>query len=301
MDIDKLGKAVRDAWIAWAKEQPDVAEHPSWLVPWDELPEAQKDVDRRIASAVLAATGWEPAIRELRRWRAEDDYTYEYASRCGQFMMQTYGRIPVACLPDPDQGVAEGPTGAIVHGFKDGKVDVGLKRMQTTRDVYWSPRWSSAGGGRGGANSYVLAAGDDGVIGLYSVNGIGEVRWKVDLADLQRSIETERTAWHREWWQHSDANDQLGAVRHFGLTPPSPFRKKDHAQECDPLACECATVGEGARELADAFACLDSGVSAPPPWLTREQAMEQAQCQLNMLLTRHDLPTVHLPRKGDDR
>lgn len=46
MDIEKLGMRVRQIWVAWAKEQPDAK--PSWLVPWDELPERDKEVDRRI-------------------------------------------------------------------------------------------------------------------------------------------------------------------------------------------------------------------------------------------------------------
>src|SRR5215469_2088071 len=43
------GKLVRDTWIAWAKEQPNVK--PSWLVPWEELSEPDKEVDRRIWEA----------------------------------------------------------------------------------------------------------------------------------------------------------------------------------------------------------------------------------------------------------
>jgi hypothetical protein len=45
-DHDKLGKAVRDEWIKWAKEQPNPK--PSWLVPWEELSEPEREVDRRI-------------------------------------------------------------------------------------------------------------------------------------------------------------------------------------------------------------------------------------------------------------
>lgn len=47
---DHLGRIVREAWIAWAKEQPDPK--PSWLVPYDELSEADKEADRRIGEAV---------------------------------------------------------------------------------------------------------------------------------------------------------------------------------------------------------------------------------------------------------
>lgn len=54
-DAEQLGRVVREAWVAWAREQPDVSDHPSWLVPWEQLSERDKDVDRRIALAVLAA------------------------------------------------------------------------------------------------------------------------------------------------------------------------------------------------------------------------------------------------------
>lgn len=54
-NAEALGREVRETWIQWAKEQPDVAEHPNWLTPWDELQERDKDVDRRIAIAVLNA------------------------------------------------------------------------------------------------------------------------------------------------------------------------------------------------------------------------------------------------------
>jgi hypothetical protein len=49
----EVGKLVREVWIAWAREQPDVSEHPSWLVPWAELPERDREVDRRIEAAIV--------------------------------------------------------------------------------------------------------------------------------------------------------------------------------------------------------------------------------------------------------
>jgi hypothetical protein len=45
-DYDMFGRVVREEWIKWALEQP--APKPSWLVPWERLPEADKEVDRRI-------------------------------------------------------------------------------------------------------------------------------------------------------------------------------------------------------------------------------------------------------------
>ena len=48
-DLEWGGKLVRNTWIAWAKEQPNPK--PSWLVPWEELSEPDKEVDRRIYAA----------------------------------------------------------------------------------------------------------------------------------------------------------------------------------------------------------------------------------------------------------
>ena len=63
MDRDTLGQIVRSAWVSWASEQPDPK--PSWLVPWDELSEPDKEADRRIGETVaesvrrdMAATGF---------------------------------------------------------------------------------------------------------------------------------------------------------------------------------------------------------------------------------------------------
>lgn len=47
---DQLGELVRLAWIEWAIEQPDPKS--SWLVPYQDLPEADKEVDRRIGEFV---------------------------------------------------------------------------------------------------------------------------------------------------------------------------------------------------------------------------------------------------------
>lgn len=49
---ESLGKRVRREWEAWAWEQPDVAAHPSWVVPWEHLPERDREVDRRIGFAL---------------------------------------------------------------------------------------------------------------------------------------------------------------------------------------------------------------------------------------------------------
>jgi len=46
------GQLVRETWVTWAKRQPDPK--PSWLVPWEDLSEAQREVDAEIEAAVRA-------------------------------------------------------------------------------------------------------------------------------------------------------------------------------------------------------------------------------------------------------
>lgn len=48
---DELGRAVRDEWVAWARDQPDPKL--SWLVPWDDLDEGQRAVGIRIGRTLF--------------------------------------------------------------------------------------------------------------------------------------------------------------------------------------------------------------------------------------------------------
>lgn len=50
-NIEELAETVREAWIAWARTQRDPK--PSWLVPWAELSEPDREADRFIARALL--------------------------------------------------------------------------------------------------------------------------------------------------------------------------------------------------------------------------------------------------------
>jgi hypothetical protein len=108
---------------------------------------------------------------------------------------------------------------ARVYGFvsRNGYrcVDVLLNSMNTTENVFWSPR----------ANSYVLCEpgmqsaklGDvphlpDGTaVDLVSVNGIGEVRWQAMGWQLESMLE-------RPPYPGSDGEEILAAARHFGLS-----------------------------------------------------------------------------------
>lgn len=47
---DVLGRFVREAWVRWAEQQTDPK--PSWLVPYDDLSEPDKEADRQIGEAV---------------------------------------------------------------------------------------------------------------------------------------------------------------------------------------------------------------------------------------------------------
>lgn len=50
---DHLGMLVRDTWITWARLQPDPK--PSWLLPWEELTEPDREVDRLIGVRLYLA------------------------------------------------------------------------------------------------------------------------------------------------------------------------------------------------------------------------------------------------------
>ena len=54
LDREALGRRVREVWIAWACRQP--APKPSWLVPWEELPEPDREVDRQIGEIIAYET-----------------------------------------------------------------------------------------------------------------------------------------------------------------------------------------------------------------------------------------------------
>jgi hypothetical protein len=50
IERDDLGRIVREAWVKWARTQPEAK--PSWLIPYDGLPEADREADRQIGEAV---------------------------------------------------------------------------------------------------------------------------------------------------------------------------------------------------------------------------------------------------------
>jgi hypothetical protein len=49
-DREFLGRMVREAWVRWAQTQP--SPKPSWIVPYDDLSEPDKEADSQIGEAV---------------------------------------------------------------------------------------------------------------------------------------------------------------------------------------------------------------------------------------------------------
>jgi hypothetical protein len=47
---ERLGKRVREVWVEWAKRQNNPK--PSWLVPYEQLSEQDKEADRCIGAAI---------------------------------------------------------------------------------------------------------------------------------------------------------------------------------------------------------------------------------------------------------
>lgn len=53
MTREELGRQVRQVWVTWAREQTDPK--PSWLMPWEDLDDGQREVDMRIGEALVKA------------------------------------------------------------------------------------------------------------------------------------------------------------------------------------------------------------------------------------------------------
>jgi len=51
-DSEKLGRRVRQVWMDWAEQQPDILDRPDWLDPWEKLPERIQDADKKIGTAI---------------------------------------------------------------------------------------------------------------------------------------------------------------------------------------------------------------------------------------------------------
>lgn len=105
MAPDDLGRIVRETWVQWAREQPGAK--PSWLVPWADLDEGQREVDRRIGAAVAAAER-ERVYAELGSDHhvifTEDRWTVEHSVECrlsGQMPECAYHAAVAAVADEP--------------------------------------------------------------------------------------------------------------------------------------------------------------------------------------------------------
>lgn len=69
---EKLGRIVRETWVKWAENQ--TYAKPSWLDPWEQLDDGQKEVDMLIGEAVAQYCFgvWSKVLR-LAGLRPEDD------------------------------------------------------------------------------------------------------------------------------------------------------------------------------------------------------------------------------------
>ena len=74
-DREQLGRFVREAWVRWAETQPNPK--PSWLAPYDELSEPDKEADRQIGEALarwaMIGTAAQYAFAEPSRSGAADE------------------------------------------------------------------------------------------------------------------------------------------------------------------------------------------------------------------------------------
>lgn len=116
--LDLLGQLVRHVWVEWAKGQPNP--RPSWLVPWEDLPEPDREVDRCIGAA-LFGLGLDSAVAVCAQ-RAQCERVYSGMTPEGDRLAQPYLRAAEdigAFARDPrlqETGGPYPPTG-LAHPF----------------------------------------------------------------------------------------------------------------------------------------------------------------------------------------
>jgi hypothetical protein len=80
---EALGALVRETWIEWAGEQP--YSKPSWLTPWADLDEKQREVDMRIGATVAAAVRAVSAARIAELTALADEILGSYSKAEGGY------------------------------------------------------------------------------------------------------------------------------------------------------------------------------------------------------------------------
>jgi hypothetical protein len=100
-DREALGRMVRDAWVRWAEAQP--SPKASWLVPYDELAEPDKEADRQIGEAVARWTliGDAARLAALKNTQQPSrDHKKAPQGRCGKCLERLRN---CTCFPQPDR------------------------------------------------------------------------------------------------------------------------------------------------------------------------------------------------------
>jgi NTP pyrophosphatase (non-canonical NTP hydrolase) len=77
-----LGRLVRQVWVQWAQEQPDP--RPSWLLPWEDLDDGQKEADMRIGEALFSAGRLPDLTHAVVTWATQDTMRRDAAQLDGQ-------------------------------------------------------------------------------------------------------------------------------------------------------------------------------------------------------------------------
>jgi hypothetical protein len=132
-----MGKLVRAEWERWAREQPNPK--PSWLTPWDQLTEPEREVDRRIAetiwrfSYVRDAAGVLGTSTAIISTGANDDPSTAFPSSAGPASCQPRGGRLCDAASDGgrdgsggrDERSGEQPGSAAVEGNRRGGLCTG--------------------------------------------------------------------------------------------------------------------------------------------------------------------------------
>jgi hypothetical protein len=81
---ERLGQLVRDEWLAWARKQPNPK--PAWLLLWEELSEASREVDRQIGERLfgLGLSSAQAVCRQ--RSENEDVYSGKRSATCDRLI-----------------------------------------------------------------------------------------------------------------------------------------------------------------------------------------------------------------------
>lgn len=90
---EELGHRIREVWVRWAREQADPKA--SWLLPWEDLDDGQREVDMRMGEALFGlGMTWSPVPSPLPDSETETEHVIEFRED-GWTIMH-----PLACRPN---------------------------------------------------------------------------------------------------------------------------------------------------------------------------------------------------------